>query len=231
VRRAAAVISAAAAPVVIFLLALAPGAAAFDCASAAGPVERRICADAVLRALDSRLDELLERTRARSTPREVELLKSEQRAWLSRRNGCTGDDCLRRAYEARVTTLQRRLALRTAAESPLERCSRVAASRLEVDACLDHLLAAVERDLAVAHGRAERVARELAARQRDGALEALAESDAAWAAFRDVECRRQADPQGDAATAADVARSCRIALAEWRMLDLLGREPPPRPAD
>jgi uncharacterized protein len=206
------------------LCALAAGeAGAFDCASASGPVERRICATPTLRALDARQDELLARTRARSTPDEIERLKTEQRAFLFRRDACAEEGCLRRLYEARNAALQQRLALRTAAETPLERCAKVAPSRLELDACLDHLLTAVERDLVVAHARAERLAQELAVRRGDGPLEALRQSDAAWTAFRDRECKRQGDLHGDAAATGDAVRSCRIAHAEWRMLDLLGR--------
>jgi uncharacterized protein YecT (DUF1311 family) len=132
-------------------------------------------------------------------------------------NACDNVACLRRIYEVRAAVLQQRLALLTAAETPLERCTRVAAGRLERGACLDHLRAAVERDLAAALERARQAA-------GDGGATALAASEAAWARFRDLECARQAGLAGDAAAAADVARSCRIAHAEWRLLDLAPRD-------
>lgn len=196
--------------------AMAP-VAAFDCGGAASAVERRICADPTLRALDRRLDQLLERARVHAGRDEQDRLKREQRAWLHERNACASDACLRRVYEARAAALQQRLARLSATETPFERCAQLASGRLERSACLDHLLATVERDLAVALDGALQTA-------GDGGAAALGESEAAWQRFRELECARQAGLAGDAAMTADVARSCRIAHAEWRLLDLLPRD-------
>jgi uncharacterized protein len=212
----------------LVLLALAPlPAAALDCSDATGS-ERRICASALLRSLDARQAAVLERLRARSTPLEGQRLTAEQRGFLKRRNDCMAtkspDDCLRNAYEDRTLALQRRLASVTAAETPLERCGKVSGTRIEIGACLDHLAAIVERDLAAAGRKAAQAAAELEkATGRLGPVAALDASTAAFAVYRDAECDRQRAMMDAGTGAGDVERSCRILLAEQRALELASR--------
>lgn len=212
----------------LFLLALAPlPARALDCSQATGS-ERRICQSAVLRSLDDRQAAVLERLRGRSTPLEGQRLTSEQRGFLKRRNDCMAapspDDCLRRVYEDRTLTLQRRLASVTAVETPLERCTKVSGTRVEIGACLDRLAAIVERDLAAVGRKAGQAATALEkATGRPGPVAALDASTAAFAIYRDAECSRQRAMLDAGTGAGDAERSCRILLAEQRALELADR--------
>lgn len=73
-------------------------AASFDCGAARTPVERAICSNPPLGALDSRLADLYRGVR--ETERET------QRAWLSKRNECGGDTaCLTLQYNERIAEL------------------------------------------------------------------------------------------------------------------------------
>lgn len=79
-------------------------AAGFDCAKAATAVERSICKDAALSALDDRLGPAYLTALARSD--DPESVKSDQLRWLkTRRNACSDSACLRQAYEARLAEL------------------------------------------------------------------------------------------------------------------------------
>ncbi len=212
----------------LLVLALAPlPAAALDCSHASGS-ERRICQSAVLRGLEARQAEVLGRLRARATPVENERLTAEQRGWLKRRNDCMAskspDDCLRRVYEERTLALQRRLASVTAVETPFERCSKVAGTRLEVGACLERLAAIVERDLVAAGRKAAEAAAQLEkATGRPGPVAALEASGKAFDAYRNTECGRQRAMMDAGTGAGDAERSCRILLAEQRALELASR--------
>jgi uncharacterized protein YecT (DUF1311 family) len=66
--------------------------ASFDCAQAATAVERMICADAELRALDRGI--ALFHAAARRSPRAGRAVR-EQREWLAIRNACATGSCLR----------------------------------------------------------------------------------------------------------------------------------------
>ena len=89
------------------LLAMAPlaRAASFDCAKAKLPVEKMLCSDAALSDLDGRLASSYRRALALvSNP---ELLKAEQRSWLTiERKKCADVACLRQAYQQRLTALE-----------------------------------------------------------------------------------------------------------------------------
>lgn len=212
----------------LVLVALVPlPAEALDCSAATGS-ERRICQSALLRGLDARQDEVLKRLRARSTPIESQRLTGEQRGFLKRRNDCMAakspDDCLRRVYEDRTLTLQRRLASVTAAETPLERCGKVAGTRVEIGACLERLAGIVDRDLAAAGRKAAAAAASLEkATGRPGPVAAFEASGKAFDAYRDAECDRQRAMIDAGTGAGDVERSCRILLAEQRALELATR--------
>jgi uncharacterized protein len=78
--------------------------AAFDCAKAATPIEKMICADPELSSLDERLAEAYSaRLAANRDGRDV---KSRQSAWLREvRNQCRDKVCLKAAYEKRLAEL------------------------------------------------------------------------------------------------------------------------------
>ncbi len=94
---------------VLFMLCLLWGlnshAASFNCAKAVGQVETLICDDSELSALD----EVLARTYkvALSVSVNSENLQKEQKQWLSvTRKRCTNFDCLKHAYEQRISRLE-----------------------------------------------------------------------------------------------------------------------------
>jgi uncharacterized protein len=95
-------------PVLVAIAGPAP-AASFDCTKAATPVEKQVCADPELGALDERLaaafkalgDEQTGNERGRRAPRS-----DDQRRWLREvRDRCADAACLRKAYADRIAVL------------------------------------------------------------------------------------------------------------------------------
>jgi len=86
---------------------LIPGmllAAGFDCARAESTVEKAICADAGLSALDEHLARYY--SAARMVLKEgASCLQPDQQRWLRRRNACREDACLKEAYLDRLAEL------------------------------------------------------------------------------------------------------------------------------
>ncbi len=80
------------------------GAASFDCARAATPVEQMICGEWLLERLDERMVELYERAR-KAPGADEEALLAAQRAWLDTRDACADTACLEQAYRERITAL------------------------------------------------------------------------------------------------------------------------------
>jgi uncharacterized protein len=79
-------------------------AASFECRRNENRVEKMICADAVV----SDLDEVMARFYSGATSAlrsNAECLKSDQQAWLRRRNTCRDSPCLDRAYRERLGEL------------------------------------------------------------------------------------------------------------------------------
>jgi hypothetical protein len=77
-------------------------AASFDCAKAAAPVEKMICASPQVSALDEQLATLYGRAKAGS-----DAARTSQREWLSHvRDRCGTTDCLVQAYTARIAALE-----------------------------------------------------------------------------------------------------------------------------
>lgn len=78
--------------------------ASFDCATAKSRINRLICSDAALAALDVREAQMLRRAKAKAvTPDAVD---AEQDVWLSQRNACSTVSCLSRAYRTRIQQLR-----------------------------------------------------------------------------------------------------------------------------
>ena len=90
-------------PFAAALLAAHFGAAAasFDCAKAGTPVERMICSDPGVSALDQRVADAYQTASARDPG-----VKEAQREWLAgTRNRCASPACLSQAYAARLEAL------------------------------------------------------------------------------------------------------------------------------
>jgi uncharacterized protein len=104
-------------PVLAFVLlallplpALAAAGPSFDCAKAQTAVEKLICSDAGVAALDRKLAAALAAVR-KANPTWSQSLLDSQRAWLKSRDGCVKTPegplaCLKRVYGGRIALLQ-----------------------------------------------------------------------------------------------------------------------------
>lgn len=89
----------------VAVAATVPPAPSFDCARAATPVEKTICADADLARLDGEL--VAAYRQAMGQARDGDALKGEQQNWLRQvRNKCPSAACLTAAYQARLAALR-----------------------------------------------------------------------------------------------------------------------------
>lgn len=87
-----------------FATGTAAHAASFDCAKAATSIEKTICSDDQISALDNQLMQSYKKSM--STSANADALKSEQRSWLANvRNKCQDAACLRQAYTYRISSL------------------------------------------------------------------------------------------------------------------------------
>lgn len=84
-------------------VALAAGTA-FNCAKASSTVEKTICGSELLGNLDLALSKNYQSMMAVSgdLPGGAQDLRSEQKAWIAKRNKCTSEKCLVDAYRARI---------------------------------------------------------------------------------------------------------------------------------
>ena len=96
-------------PLAAFPFALTCGvcwAASFDCNSQRLTVtESAVCKSSTLSEMDSSLSTFYAWLRTRYPPDYSAVLRREQQAWLSHRNGCKEDQCLIDAYRSRVAAL------------------------------------------------------------------------------------------------------------------------------
>ncbi len=79
----------------------------FDCARISAAVEKLICGDPGLSTMDRQLASVY--ASAGKKAGATESLKTEQEAWVARRNGCKGSNlrgCVERAYNNRIAELQ-----------------------------------------------------------------------------------------------------------------------------
>jgi uncharacterized protein/heat shock protein HslJ len=95
-----------------FALAQTP---AFDCRKASGEIEKQICADSELGALDRTLSVVYAAALRKSRNEHPPMLKAEQRGWIKGRNECwkAADQlqCVAQAYRLRIAELQARYRL------------------------------------------------------------------------------------------------------------------------
>lgn len=79
-------------------------AASFDCAKAAAPIEKLICADETTSKLDADLAGVYKAVMEKAENTDV--LKQQQRAWLKvKRNACNDAACLAQVYQVRISEL------------------------------------------------------------------------------------------------------------------------------
>nr|WKF55895.1 Lipoprotein LprI [Paraburkholderia busanensis] len=85
--------------------------ASFDCTKAASNVEKTICADKSLNALDEQLGQQYQETLTNLTADEATNTRTAQRNWLAERNTCESQaanerDCLKNSMSGRLKALQ-----------------------------------------------------------------------------------------------------------------------------
>lgn len=68
--------------------ALAADGPTFNCAKASGEVEKQICAEPALAALDRQLDQVYKGASAKAKGAQANRLKADQRGWVKGRNEC-----------------------------------------------------------------------------------------------------------------------------------------------
>ena len=84
----------------------------FDCARAAAPSEREICANPPLAQLDSQVASAFAAAKARAPAQQQAKVEAEQLEWLRRRNACGADaSCLERMIGGRLGQLQTNAAI------------------------------------------------------------------------------------------------------------------------
>lgn len=95
-----------------FALAQVP---AYDCRKANGEIEKQICADSELGALDWTLSVVYAAALRKARNEHPPILKSEQRGWIKERNACwkasKQQQCVAQAYRLRIAELQTRYRL------------------------------------------------------------------------------------------------------------------------
>lgn len=89
---------------VTILMGLAASPAhAMDCAKVSNRVEKTVCTDANLTALDTKLGALY--TKAHNEGQDAWTLKVMQQNWLAERNACKDKACIEEAYQNRIYKL------------------------------------------------------------------------------------------------------------------------------
>ncbi len=77
--------------------------ASFDCEKASSNIEKLICGDQQLSALDSKLEIFYKATLAKYSTDEANMLKEDQNKWLKNARGiCDDISCLKQTYEYRI---------------------------------------------------------------------------------------------------------------------------------
>lgn len=76
----------------------------FDCHKAQSFVEKSICSDEALAALDLRMSEAFKSVVSQSAP--ATSLRAEQREWIKVRDACTEIACIKASYESRLGVLE-----------------------------------------------------------------------------------------------------------------------------
>jgi uncharacterized protein/Tfp pilus assembly protein PilZ len=82
----------------------------FDCAKAKTNVEKMICSDAELSALDENLSKAFKE--ALKSTDDKEQLKKEQFAWMKERDKCKSNECLQEHYNNQIQTLSQSLIIK-----------------------------------------------------------------------------------------------------------------------
>ncbi len=84
------------------MIALPAQAASFDCAKASTKVEHQICDNPVISKLDEDMAAVFKA--ALQDEKQAETIRQSQQKWIKERNGCADAECIKHAYEARLSS-------------------------------------------------------------------------------------------------------------------------------
>ena len=102
-------------------------AASFECANAAAPIEKLICAHDATSNLDSELGATFSYVRGITYGQANTALVADQKEWLAGvRDKCSQEHCLREAYTARIEALTRIKTSKTSAQYVTSKEDRLA---------------------------------------------------------------------------------------------------------
>ncbi|OQX11307.1 MAG: hypothetical protein BWK76_19345 [Desulfobulbaceae bacterium A2] len=163
----------------VLFAAVTVHAAGFDCSKAVTDMERQICADPMLAAMDELLAQVYAQA-LEASPDRKELVKG-QKAWLAIRNSCRDTACLQAAYETRISDLA---CTETGSARGFLRCSSVRLKFAEDE------LALLEKQ----HARAVIDA----SNNPEHAQRVLAAESHAWRANRSARCALAGESEGGA---------------------------------
>lgn len=163
-----------------------PFAASFDCGKAQTLVEKAICQNPSLSALDVELAAVYQ-TALQSLP-DKPALREQQRQWLlNTRNPCQNETCLKRAYQQRIDTL------RTLMYPHLERNKEGLSLRYE--RCMqqtegvDHAMRACDyEETDFQEWRMQRAYQQLRKHLDQAQTASLQEVQELWRRYRDTHC-------------------------------------------
>lgn len=203
---------------VSIMASLDAGAASpsFDCAKAGNWAEKQICQNDELAALDGWFGPLYGQLVARLPKADADALRTERKAWLKDRNACKDDKdgagCLKARYQGFIGKLEQRLASLVGSPTANAPAAATASSIKEcgagtdVKACLEGLLGTAESNLTNAE----------AASTGDGA----GESNVAWRAYRNAECKRRQQMASGEADSQATYSACLVDLTRRRIAEL-----------
>lgn len=105
--------------------------------------------------------------------------------------------------------------------APLERCWRDAQTRTDLQPCLERLQSVATAALTAERIKADEAVQTLPeARQQQEAQDWLAQSQAAWEAYRDAECSRRQRLVSPSSGTGDIQQACRVELTFSRAQEL-----------
>lgn len=155
----------------LFLSGTSQGAS-FDCGKASSRVERLICANNDISALDDLLSEIYVAEVERA---EIAGLRASQKSWLSTRNSCADVSCVSFQYEQRI------------AELSCDPKSQMSGSAIGSNQCSHYSLRVLDRELAALE---ERYGKKMAVESNNSEYIKLtfAAERNAWRVYRVAQC-------------------------------------------
>jgi uncharacterized protein len=156
----------------LLLLPTASQSASFDCGKASSRVERLICTNKEISALDDSLSELYS---AEVERKEIVDLRASQKKWLANRNACVDVLCVTSHYERRI------------AELACDPKGQMAGSAIGSNQCSYFSLRDLDRELVVLEDRYGKKVAE-ASNNPEYTKRTFAAEQKAWRDYRSMQC-------------------------------------------